>query len=410
MSSGYRSHADYRTPRLVEKYTIANSSRRTVVFIDDSPWECFFHLAAILRMAGVRTVRVSVGLPRWQGDRFLFDRHVSLPKPPTPEHLARIFSSEYITDVQPTESLALTTYAALNLLPESQRSDFWVGRTTFLDKWRVASDLRGLGLRTPDTLLADVTTPIEAVQEFSLPIVIKRRVSSSGSGVEVFDTLESLQRFVATIERPNEWFFERFIQGRSLVCGSCVGKDGIDVIATYEILERVNRLGSSSVVNIRNDASITETGRTLINAMQIRGMVCFDIIRDADDVDWIHDINPRAFGGISMCQMVGFDFFGAYLKCLVDDGAVKSSQLDSLGAIAFAFPYGWRHVLESPRRGIGWFHLVQWTWRYERLLGSRYFLSLAIRSLATSITKYRDRFRVQHFSLRDDVSSDFKAA
>jgi hypothetical protein len=347
-----------------------------------------------------------VGLSKWQGDRFLFDRYVSLPNPPTPEHLAKIFSSEYITDVQPTESLALTTYAALGLLPESQRSDLWLGRTTFLDKLSVASDLRDLGLRTPDTLLADVTTPREAVQEFSLPIVVKRRVSSSGSGVEIFNTLESLEAFVAKIERPNEWFFERFVRGRSLVCGSCVGENGIDIIATYEILKRVNPLGSSSVVDIRSDASFSETGRMLIDAMKLRGLVCFDIIRDADDVDWFHDINPRAFGGISMCQLVGFDFFGAYVKCLVGQGRINSRHLDSLGATEFAFPYGWKQVLQSDPTVMGWPRILRWTWRYQRLLGSRYFMSLAIRGLASSIPKYRDRFGIPRFSLHDEVDSN----
>jgi hypothetical protein len=32
----------------------------------------------------------------------------------------------------------------------------------------------------------------------------------------------------------------------------------------------------------------------VINAAQIRGMVCFDIIRDTNGVDWIHDVNPRS--------------------------------------------------------------------------------------------------------------------
>lgn len=389
---------------------LVDAPRPTVVFVDDSSSECFFHLAAILRKAGVRTVRVSVGPSKWQGDRFLFDRYVSLPNPPTPEHLAKIFSHEYITDVQPTESLALTTYAALSLLPDSQRSDFWVGRTTFLDKWRVANDLRDLGLRTPDTLLAEVTTPQEAVQKFSLPIVVKRRVSSSGFGVEIFNSLVSLEEFVAKIEHPNEWFFERFVQGRSLVCGCCVGENGIDIIATYEILERVNPLGSSSVVEIRSDASIFETGRLLIDAMKLRGLACVDIIRDADDVDWFHDINPRVFGGISMCQLVGFDFFGAYVKSLIGDGRVKSKRHDFSGATEFAFPYGWKQVLQTEPTAMGWLRILRWTWRYQRLFGSRYFMSLAIRGLATSIPKYRDRFGIPHFSLHDEADSNSRTA
>jgi len=370
----------------------------TVVFVDDAEWESFFQLAVILRKAGIRTVRVSVGLSRWQCDRILFDRHVSLPLPPTPKQLSKILSSEYVTDVQPTESLAATTYAALDLLPASQRSDLWIGRSASLDKWRVASDLREFGLRTPDTLLAEVTSPIEAVAQLSIPIVMKRRVSSSGSGVKVFNTLEALQEFVAKVERPDEWFFERFIQGQSIVYASCVGDDGINVITTYEILKRINILGPSSVVEIRDDAKIAENGRLLINAMHIRGLVCFDVIRDANDIDWIHDVNPRAFGTLSTCQLGGFDFFGAYIHWLTGRGRIEPSRLDTVGATAFVFPFGLKEVFRSGQSGNAWFRTLHWTWRYWRLLGSRYFLSLAIRGIAFSFRKNWKRLGFRRLS------------
>ena len=192
--------------------------RPAVIFVDALRWESFSQLAAILRKAGFRTVRVTVGPAGWRAEHVLFDRNVSLPSPPTPEEMAQILSEEYVTDVHSTESLAMNTYAALNLLPISHRSDRWVGRSAILDKWRVSGVLRDLGLRTPDTLLADVTSADEAVAKLSLPIVLKSRVDASGSGVNVFDTLASLRTFFATIQSPNDWFFEQFIHGESLVC------------------------------------------------------------------------------------------------------------------------------------------------------------------------------------------------
>ena len=373
----------------------AHHPRPTVVFVDDAPWECFFHLAAILRKVGFRTVRVSVGQPSWQADRILFDRHVSLPFPPTPEELAEILSTEYVTDVQPTESLGMTTYAALSLLPSSQRSDIWIGRSAFLDKWRVTNALRDLGFRTPDTLLADATSPIEAVAKLSLPIVMKRRVSSSGSGVEVFNTLESLQAFVAEIECSSEWFFERFIEGQSLVGASCVGDDGIDVIAAYEILKRFDVRGSSIMVEIRNDAKIVETGKLLINSMHIRGLVCFDIIRDSNGIDWIHDVNSRDFGGLSMCQFVGFDFHGAYVRFLKGRGPIEPSRFHTSEVRAFVFPHGWKEVFRSGKPWTAWFRIFQWTWRYGRLLGFRYLLSLAIRGPASIFGRNWERLGIR---------------
>jgi hypothetical protein len=370
-------------------------ARPTVVFVADAPWESFFHLAAILRKAGFRTVRVSVGQSSWQANRILFDRHVSLPFPPTPEELAETLSNEYVTDVQPTESLAMTTYAALNLLPSSQRSDIWIGRSAFLDKWSVANAVRHLGLRTPDVLLADATSPIEAVDKLSLPIVLKRRVGSSGSDVEVFNTLESLQAFVAKIECSSDWFFEQFIEGQSLVGASCVGDHGIDFISVYEILKRFNVRGASIMIKIRNDTKIVETGRLLINSLHIRGLVCFDIIRDSNGIDWIHDVNPRAFGGLSMCQFVGFDFCGAYIRFLKGRDSIEPSRADTSEVKAIVFPHGWKEVFRSGQPWTAWFRISQWTWQYGRLLGLRYFLSLAIRGPATKLHKNWKRLRIR---------------
>jgi hypothetical protein len=352
----------------------------TVVFVDDAQWECFFHLAAILRKEGIRTVRVSVGLTGWQGNRLLFDRHVSLLAPPTPEQLSAILSSEFVTDVQPTESLALVTYAALDLLPESQRSDTWLGRSALLDKWCIASDLPDLGLRTPDTLLVELVSPAKAVEELSLPIVVKRRVSSGGLGVEIFECLESLKDFVSRIEDPREWIFQRYVEGRSIVCACCAGGNGFELIATYEILKRRYARGPSIAVGIVRDESVTENGRLLINAAQIRGMVCFDVIRDADGVDWIHDVNPRVFAGATMCQSVGIDFYRFYVQELLGNRRVELLDVDEIKEMAYLFPSGWKEVFKSAHAsGAGAFGF-QWTRRHLRLLGLRYFLNMVARA------------------------------
>jgi len=338
-------------------------------------------------------VRVTVGPAGWRAEHVLFDRNVSLPSPPTPEEMAQILSEEYVTDVHSTESLAMNTYAALNLLPISHRSDRWVGRSAILDKWRVSGVLRDLGLRTPDTLLADGTSADEAVAKLSLPIVLKSRVDASGSGVNVFDTLASLRTFFATIQSPNDWFFEQFIHGESLVCASCVSDEGIEVIATYEVLKSIYPRGPSSVVKFRNDAKLEESARTLIDALHIRGLMCFDIIRDSNGVDWIHDVNLRVFSGFSMSQLVGFDFRGAYIRYLLGHGVIQPSRLDALKAESFAFPQGGKDMYRAGARRTAWLRSIQWTWRYWRLLGSRYFLYFTINRPVSSIQRTTARLR-----------------
>ena len=359
--------------------------RPAVVFVEDEQWESFFQLAAIVRKAGFRTVRISVGLIGWQAGDSLFDRNVSLSSLLSPQLLSDILLAEYIADVQPTESLATTTYVGLDLLPASSRSDIWKGRSLLLDKWKTSNALRNLGLRTPDTLLADVTSPRKAIEQFSLPIVLKRRVGSSGSNVGMFTSLESLQEFTATLDSPDQWFYERFIQGRSLVCASCVSDDGIDVIATYEVLKRTRLHGPSSVVEFQADARMAESGRSVIEALNIRGLVCFDMIRDSDGVDWIHDVNPRVFEGLSMCQLAGFDFRGAYIRCLSGRGYIEPSRPPNPGSKMYGFPRGRRELFRSAPSGAAWVRTLQWLWRNWRLLGTRYFLIYTIKRPISSI-------------------------
>jgi hypothetical protein len=370
----------------------ASGPRPTVVFVDDDRWDSFIQLAAILRKAKYRTVRITVAPSGWRAEHLLFDRYVSLPLPPDPDHLSKILSTEYISDVQPTESLAMTTYAALELLPASQWSRTWTSRSAVLDKWKVSTALREFGLRTPDTILADLTSPAEAVNKLSLPIVLKRRVGASGSNVNVFESLESLQIFFATVERPGDWFFEKFIHGESLVCASCVSDEGVDVIATYEVLKRIRLRGPSSIVIFGNDAKLEETAKVLIEKLNLRGLMCFDIIRDSNGDDWIHDVNPRVFGGFCMGQLAGFDFRGAYFHYLSGQGQIESSQCDTPRTKSFSFPEGRRDLFRSGVRRNSWIGTSMWIWRYWRLLGTRYFLFFIVERPVSSVRRNWERF------------------
>ena len=70
------------------------------------------------------------------------------------------------------------------------------------------------------------------------------------------------------------------------------------------------------MVEFQEDARLAESGRSVIEALNICGLACFHMIRDSDGVAWIHDVNPRVFGRLSMCQLAGFDFRGAYIHCI----------------------------------------------------------------------------------------------
>jgi hypothetical protein len=362
--------------------TDASRGSPAVVFVDDGPWECFFQLSAILRKSKIRTIRITSGSAQPLAARILFDRNVSLPFPPSPELIADVLRGEYVLDVQPSDSLAALTYAALELNSPVPASKMWESRSSFLDKWSVTNTLRDRALRAPESLLAENHSPADAVAKLSLPIVVKRRVGSAGTGVKMFDTLESLEEFVSHVEVPSEWFYERFIHGRSLVCAGYVGRHGIDVITTYEILKRTDTLGPSTIVEIQNNPTLREDGKVLVRALRIRGFMCFDIIRDSSDVDWIHDVNVRAFGAFSLCQIAGIDFTGAYVSDLLgQDFAGTRGIPEPSGLRALVFPFSPTEAYRSRRLGIPWIRTLHWIWNYSRFLGLRYLISLLLRAI-----------------------------
>ena len=373
-----------------------------VIFVDDGPWECFFQLAAVIRKARVRTVRITVGSKKSRAECIQFDRNVSLPFPPSAEELAGILSSEFVIDVQPSDSLAALTYAALKLVPPAQLVSDWNDRTSLLDKLSVTKTLRDRSLCTPDNFLVKAFSPAEAVARLSLPMVVKRRVGSAGTGVKVFESLELLEEFVMNLQNPDDWFYERFIHGRSIVCASYAGDDGIEVITTYEILKRFDPFGPSVVVEIQDDAKLRESGRILVNALHIRGFLCFDIIRDSNDVDWIHDINVRVFGTFALCQLAGFDFIGAYIGDLVGGTEVRTPDLGLPATRAYLFPNGHRDVFTSGRFGVAPVRTLKWIWSFERLLGLQYLLCLVLRAFISSLQRNRQRlsFRFSSSSRR----------
>lgn len=322
---------------------------------------------------------------------FLFDRNLSLASSEELEGLSQLLADEYVADVQPVENLARATYAALDRLPAEQRSKLWEGRSEVIDKWHVAGVLRDAGLWTPDVLAADSVAPRDAVAQLSLPIVLKRRVSAAGTDVRVAHSLQELDQMTATIARLDDWFFERFIEGRSLVCAHFVDEHGGDLVATYEITKRSTPLGPASGVTFFTDPQLVATARRLTEALGIRGFVNFDLIRDDNGRDWIHDTNPRVIAGIALSQFVGFDFFGAYVRCLSGQGPTENEPLDASGAVAYIFPGGRKDVLRSGRRMGAWLRLLRWVGRYWKLLGPRYFLFVATRRASAARQRFRQR-------------------
>jgi hypothetical protein len=152
-------------------------------------------------------------------------------------------------------------------------------------------------------------------------------------------------------------------------------------------------LGPSVMVEIQNDLTLLEIGNVLVDALQVRGFICFDTIRDANDNDWIHDVNVRVFGTFATCQVAGIDFFGAYVDRLLGRIDVKTQTLETLGFQAFLFPNGRKNVYRSGKFRAAPIRTLNWFLSYARLLGLRYLICLTLRVLSASLKRRYHRLR-----------------
>jgi hypothetical protein len=118
-------------------------------------------------------------------------------------------------------------------------------------------------------------------------------------------------------EGQDEYFFyEQFVEGRHLQFGGVFGED-VDAAVTYETTERQGSFGPSSAIRLIDDPDLQLTGRAVVAALGITGMMNINVIRDADGRDWIHDVNPRVFGSFLASRPAGVDLMQAYIDWIL---------------------------------------------------------------------------------------------
>jgi hypothetical protein len=80
---------------------------------------------------------------------------------------------------------------------------------------------------------------------------------------------------------------------------------------------------------------MAETGRGVVDALGITGIMNLNVIRDGDGRDWIHDVNPRVFGSFIAFRPRGIDLLQSYA-----DWVLKSSQPEVMRPKISAGPRG----------------------------------------------------------------------
>ena len=287
----------------------------TVLFVDDYPWDCFFQLAAGVRRAGFRTVRVTTARPS-RAASLCFHRSVHLDSSTDLVHLSSILGGEVIADVQVVESLAVETYNRLAVMPGSEWSQDWTRRAAAVDKLFVSNLLNARGLRSPQVIAAPVADAAHVVDALGLPVVCKVRIGSGGLGVWVVPTLEELERLLAQGCNSDSYFFEQHIGGRPLQYGAVTNGGHVQLDVTYETVSRTGHMGPAREVFCFEDRDLATTGRQVAESLGISGMINVEVIRDAGGRDWVHDVNPRVWGSFASFRPAKLDLLGAYVRWL----------------------------------------------------------------------------------------------
>jgi hypothetical protein len=393
----------------------------TVLFVEDVGWESFVQLAVGIRRAGIRTIRVTTSPRSLASPLSLFDRTIHLRSLSELADLAAILDGEHITDMQMTENVAEAVSKGLLMMPRSEGTDAWTRRLGAMDKTFVARRLRELGLFTPRIMTGPHFNSRHIVEELGLPVVRKLRVGSGGDGVSIITSHDELESLIANDKHSDQYFFEEFIEGRELQFGGVFGGRRDDIIVTYETLQRRGALAPASQIRLLEDHGIAETGRRIIAALGITGIMNINVIRDATGRDWVHDVNPRVFGSFLAFRPAGVDLLQSYIDWVFDSAHLPvipaplfrsqrfddewsafptkterehlpSSSRGKNNSAFLVFPAAFRNqsVKENPLRTIGRF--CRGAYPYLRWIGPRYVAYEAGRQLLFEVRRLQSRY------------------
>ncbi len=340
--------------------------------MDERGWDCFFQLSAGLRRAGFRTVRVTTTPYRRVAGQLCFDRTVGLSSPEELDGLAEIVDGEQVVDVQVVDALSVPTARGLARLVGNPALADWQARAATVDKPWVAERLQEAGLSVPAEINGDVAGADQVIETLGLPVVHKVRTGSGGEGVVIVTSRDQLEQILVRGRHTGSTFFEQFIDGRHLQFAGVTmeGREGLFV--TYETLARKGHMGPASELRCVDDPRIDAAGRDAVAALGIRGPVNINFIRDAEGVDWLHDVNPRLWGSVVSFRAVGLDFLAAYIAYLrgarrfdAPWGAPSTQRIQ-------AFPAAFQIPLEGASPLADQWRFVRGAWPYLRWAGPRY--------------------------------------
>jgi hypothetical protein len=330
-----------------------------VVFLDDARWAAFHQLAPLLPRAGVRTIRVSTGLPTGSMIAFclVYDRYEVLSPHSDADALGAILADENVVDIQFVETLGNIVRSNLSALDAGVSERLWQ-RLAVQDKLCAAHLFADAGVRTPAVVPVAEASPDDMAARFGFPVVVKERVGSAGANVVIASDIDALIAAVGPLDgTADNRYYEQYVDGAKLKYAAAISSTGVEQELSYRVIRWLLPAGTVSEVQTISDPQLEAFGR-------------------------------RAVGGAVCFRSAGIDISQGYLRA-IEHRLAPAACAKPVADVQFpVFPTCLREAVESGRITRTAMLFMHESWRYLRWVGIGYWLSEAL-AIAHSVRTRR---------------------
>jgi hypothetical protein len=301
--------------------TGARAPRPTVAFLDAGRWESFDQLAARLRRAGCRCVRVtSAGSRVARGvSRLVYHEVIHL----TTDQMAGWLASpraEQMWDIHITDQVFAKLADRPDLVIPSRPSTPSLGWLRLVhDKQQQYEFFSGHGIAQPRQLVPEATTE-EAIEELGSPLVVKRALGWGGYAVAVARTpeeAETVRADLAAAGPQEQVFFQQHIAGDEYGYGcTAVGGRVLQDACYRKIPSATRPLGQAVEIVTVSDPALLAAGRSVIEALGTTGLMGVDFMRDGRGTYRFIDLHPRPWGCFAALVHADVDLTQGYLHAI----------------------------------------------------------------------------------------------
>ena len=184
------------------------------------------------------------------------------------------------------------------------------------DKYRCWSYLshKHICRTIPTWLLDEVVEDIQG-QALTFPVVVKPCDGRSSQGLRRIKNEREFRFFVEEMDSLKDFVIQPSIQGE-IVTVDILRQPETDTtvcLPRRELLRTLNGAGTS--VFVFRLETLEETCRAIARALDVRGCVNFEFIRDMEGNYHFLECNPRFSGGVAFSCMAGYDMVKNHLNC-----------------------------------------------------------------------------------------------